>query len=58
MAEDLPINRELMRDLVCRLEDPDEEVRGTAAEALAVIARDEDWRPDELIRQGGIEALG
>jgi len=57
MAEDLPITRELMRDLICRLEDPDEEVRETAVEALAVMAWDEDWRPDDLIRQGGIEAL-
>lgn len=57
MAEDVPIARELMRDLICRLEDPDEEVRETAVEALAVMAWDEDWRPDELIRQGGIEAL-
>ena len=57
MAEDLPITRELMQDLICRLEDPDEEVRETAVEALAVMAWDEDWRPDELIRQGGIEAL-
>jgi len=57
MAEDLSITRELMRDLICRLEDPDEEVREAAVEALAVMAWDEDWRPDELIRQGGIEAL-
>ena len=57
MAEDLPITRELIRDLICRLEDPDEEVRETAVEALAVMTWDEDWRPDEFIRQGGIEAL-
>ena len=57
MTEDLPITRELMRDLICRLGDPDEEVRENAVEALAVMAWDEDWRPDELIHQGGIEAL-
>jgi hypothetical protein len=57
MTEDLPITRELMRDLICRLEDPDEEVRENAVEALAVMTWDEDWRPDELIRQGGREAI-
>ena len=57
MVEDLPINRKLIHDLVCRLEDPDEEVRQTAVEALAIMAWDDGWRPDELIRQGGIEAL-
>ena len=57
MAPDVSIARELMRDLICRLEDPDEEVRETAVEALAVMTWDEDWRPDEFIRQGGIEAL-
>ncbi len=57
MAGDLPITRKLVHDLVCRLEDPDDEVRETAVGALAVMASDEDWRPDELIRQGGIEAL-
>jgi hypothetical protein len=46
-----------MRDLICRLDDPDEEVRETAVEALAVMTWDEDWRPDEFIRQGGIETL-
>jgi hypothetical protein len=57
MAEDFPINRALVRDLVCRLEDPDEHIQKTAAEALAVMASDEGWSPDELIFQGGIEAL-
>jgi len=57
MAEDLQINRDLMCDLVCRLEDPDEDVRETGIKALAVMAWDENWSPDELIRQGGIDAI-
>jgi hypothetical protein len=57
MAEDLRINRELMQDLLCRLTDPMESVREGAVEALAVSAEDEDWRPNELIRQGGIEII-
>ena len=57
MADDLPINRELVHDLLCRLTDPKESVREGAIEALAVSAEDEDWRPQELIRQGGIDII-
>jgi hypothetical protein len=32
-------------------------VREGAVEALAVSTEDEDWRPNELIRQGGIEII-
>jgi hypothetical protein len=48
MAE-LPINEDLIRDLLCRLASSDEEEREAAAEALAIST--EDWRPHELIRQ-------
>jgi HEAT repeat protein len=57
MTEDLVINRNLVSDLLDRLTDPDGSVRENAAEALAVMVQDEDWRPDELIRQGGIEVI-
>ena len=57
MADDLPVNRELIKDLLCRLTDPKESVREGAVEALAVSAEDEDWRPTELIRQGGIDKI-
>ncbi|WML67193.1 MAG: hypothetical protein METHP_00695 [Methanoregula sp. SKADARSKE-2] len=56
MAE-LPINEDLIRDLLCRLASSDEEEREAAAEALAISTEDEDWRPHELIRQGGIETI-
>jgi hypothetical protein len=54
MAPELPIQRQIVKDLICRITDPDESVREMAIEALAVSTWDEDWRPDELIREGGI----
>lgn len=55
--EDLKIKRDLTEDLLSRLVHPDEEVREAAVEALAVSTEDEDWRANELIRQGGIEVV-
>ena len=57
MADELQINKDLTEDLLNRLNSPDEDERETAVEALAVSAEDEDWRPDELIRQEGIETI-
>lgn len=55
--EDLKIKRELTEDLLNRLVHPEEDVRETAVEALAVSTEDEDWRAHELIRQGGIAVI-
>ncbi|GAB7016066.1 HEAT repeat domain-containing protein [Methanogenium cariaci] len=55
--EDLQIRRELTEDLLSRLVHPEEGVREAAVEALAVSTEDEDWRANELIRQGGIEVI-
>jgi hypothetical protein len=55
--EELQINEDLTEDLLNRLNSPDESERETAVEALAISAEDEDWRPNELIRQGGIETI-
>jgi hypothetical protein len=57
MGEDLQIRQELTKDLLCRLIDPVQSVREGAVEALAVSTEDENWRPNELIRQGGIDIL-
>jgi len=57
MGEDLRIQQELTKDMLCRLIDPDKRVRESAVEALAVSTEDENWRPNELIRQGGIDIL-
>ena len=57
MAEDLQIREEIIRDLLERLISPVKHVREDAVEALAVSTEDEDWRPNELIRQGGIDIL-
>jgi HEAT repeat protein len=57
MADDLQINEDLTEDLLKRLNSPDESERETAAEALAVSTEDEDWRPNELIRQDGIDTI-
>jgi hypothetical protein len=48
---------ELTEDLLARLADRREGVREVAAEALAVAAEDEDWRPDELLLSDGIGLL-
>jgi HEAT repeat protein len=57
MAEDLRNTREIMRDMVCRLSDPDESVRDAALETLVESTWDEDWSPHELIKQDGIASL-
>jgi hypothetical protein len=57
MAEDLKIRKEITRDLLDQLISPVRHVRENAVEALAVSTEDEDWRPNELIRQGGIEII-
>ncbi len=57
MGEELQINEDLTEDLLSRLNSPDENERETAVEALAISAEDEDWRPKELIRQGGVDTL-
>jgi len=57
MVEELKIKEELTEDLLNRLGSSDRGERETAAEALAVSTEDEDWRPNELIRQGGIETI-
>lgn len=57
MAEELQIQQELMADLLERLSMNNPKGRETAIEALAVLTEDETWRPDELIRQGGIEIV-
>ena len=57
MAEDLQIRQEITRDLLDRIGSPVPDVREGAVEALAVSTGDEDWRPNELIRQGGIEII-
>jgi hypothetical protein len=57
MAEDLQIRQDITRNLLDRIISPLRNVREGAVEALAVSTEDEDWRPNELIRQGGIEII-
>lgn len=57
MNRDEPDSGNVMHDLICQLSDPNERVRQAAVEALAESTWDDDWRPDELIRQGGVPAL-
>ena len=57
MAEDLQIRRDITRNLLDRMGSSLPDVREGAVEALAVSTEDEDWRPDELIRQGGIDII-
>jgi len=57
MAEELQIEKDLVEDLLARLSGKGKKGREAAIEALAVSTEDEDWRPDELIRQGGIEII-
>ncbi|RPI40274.1 MAG: hypothetical protein EHM53_02710 [Methanoregulaceae archaeon] len=57
MAEELQIQKDLMEDLLGRLSGKAKKGREAAIEALAVSTEDEDWRPDELIRQGGVEII-
>jgi hypothetical protein len=57
MTEDLQIKEELMQDLLGRLSGKGKKGREAATEALAVSTEDADWRPNELIRQGGVEIV-
>jgi hypothetical protein len=57
MAKELQIQEDITRDLLERMQSPSKKVREGAVEALAVSAQDEDWRPDELIRQDGIDVI-
>jgi len=57
MAEDSQIHKELMQDLLTRLSAKEKEGLEAAIEALAVSTEDDDWRPNELIRQGGVEII-
>jgi hypothetical protein len=57
MAEDLQIRQGITRDLLDRIGSPVPDVREGAVEALAMSTGDEDWRPNELIRQGGIDIV-
>ena len=57
MAEELRIQKELMEDLLARLSGKGKKGKEAAIEALAVSTEDDDWRPDELIRQGGVEII-
>jgi hypothetical protein len=57
MAEDLQITQDITKDLLDRIASPVQSVREGAVEALAISTEDEDWRPDELIRQGGIDII-
>jgi hypothetical protein len=57
MTEDLPITQDIIKDLLDRMTSPSRVVREGAVEALAVITQDEGWRPNELIRQGGINII-
>lgn len=57
MTEALQIQEDLVEDLLARLSEKGGEGREAAVEALAVSTEDESWRPEELIRQGGIEVI-
>ncbi len=57
MAEDLQIRRDITRNLLDRIGSSSPDEREGAVEALAISTEDEDWRPDELIRQGGIDSI-
>jgi hypothetical protein len=57
MAEELQREKDLIEDLLARLTGKGKKGREAAIEALAVSTGDDDWRPDELIRQGGIEVI-
>lgn len=57
MVEDLQIRSDITKNLLDRITSPSRKEREGAVEALAVSAEDPDWRPNELIRQGGIEII-
>jgi hypothetical protein len=56
MVENLRIEQDLIEDLLVRLS-KGKKGREAAIEALAVSTQDDDWRPDELIAQGGIKIV-
>ncbi|HTY52997.1 MAG TPA: HEAT repeat domain-containing protein [Methanomicrobiales archaeon] len=57
MVEELQEQEDLTRDILSRLTDPREGVRENAAEALAIAAGDEDWRPDDLVLCDGVGTI-
>jgi hypothetical protein len=57
MEEDLQIRQDITKDILDRITSPLSDVREGAVEALAVSTEDEDWRPNELIGQGGIDII-
>jgi len=57
MADDLQIRRDTTRNILDRIGSSIPDVREGAVEALAISTEDEDWRPNELIRQGGIDII-
>ncbi len=57
MVENLRIEQDLMEDLLVRISAQGKKGREAALEALAVSTEDDDWRPDELIKQGGIKIV-
>jgi len=57
MAEDLQIRQDITKDLLDRIKSPSRVVLEGAVEALAVSTMDEDWRPNVLIEQGGIDII-
>ena len=57
MVENLRIDQDIIGDLLLRLKEKGRKGKEAAIEALAVSTEDDGWRPDELIRQGGIAIL-
>jgi hypothetical protein len=57
MAEDLQIRQDITKDLLDRIRSPSRVGLEGAVEALAVSTMDEDWRPNVLIEQGGIDII-
>jgi|GEM_PF-4119906 hypothetical protein len=57
MVENLRIEQDLIEDLLVRISRQGKKGREAALEALAVSTEDDDWRPDELIKQGGIKII-
>jgi len=57
MVENLRIEQDLVEDLLVRLSKKGKNGREAAIEALAMSTEDDDWRPDELVEQGGIKIV-
>ncbi len=57
MAENHRIEQDVIEDLLVRLSEKGRKGKEAAIEALAVSTEDDGWRPDELIRQGGIKIV-